>query len=268
MNMERVSTIGALMIVLSPITLNAFAQEIKPSATPSLQSLPRTATNGSRPEMTPHTFDTTLGNTLVAAGSTLVAAIIGGLIAAWSTRKATREATELALKHNRNLQEAGQRLALRGVLLAMRAELETLWWRYEKDFGSDMQKLAPGEAFMTLYPFRQDYFTVYDSNCGLIGQIPDDNLRSAIVNAYMSGKGLIDTHLHNNYLIERYEESERLNYPAFMKSRAMQAIKNYGAAVKDSCDETKNAVQRVLHLMNESDLMTEVPGSVSANTST
>lgn len=69
---------------------------------------------------------------IIGAVSGLGGAIIGGFIAARATNKSTRQANE----HNLKLQEINQRATLNGVLLGIRAEIETLWEIYSAEFAT------------------------------------------------------------------------------------------------------------------------------------
>jgi hypothetical protein len=82
--------------------------------------------------------------------------------------------------------------------LGLRAEISTSWDFYVKQFGAIIEELPNGGPFDYMYGLYQSYFTVYESNASLLGQIPDDNLRQAIVATYAVARRLIDTHLLNN----------------------------------------------------------------------
>lgn len=43
--------------------------------------------------------------------------------------------------------------------------------------------------------------------CGALGQIEDDDLRAAIIGAYVDAKSLLDNHLVNNDLFEAYQRA-------------------------------------------------------------
>src|SRR5712692_3255191 len=131
----------------------------------------------------------TLLAAIIGGGTALVAAIIGGMITARATTKATQRANE----HTLRLEQQKHDDAVRGVLLGLRAEISTLWDIYSTEFGAVIEQLPEGEEFSYIYPLYQNYFTVYESNAHLFGHIPDDNLRQAIVATYLKARGLIDT---------------------------------------------------------------------------
>jgi hypothetical protein len=143
---------------------------------------------------------------IIGGVSGLGGAIIGGVIAARATNRATKQANDHALL----LQQTAQTAIVHGVLLGIRAEIVTLWEIYSSEFGKILEELGDGQAFVYHYPLYQNYFTVYESNAPLFGQIPDDQLRKAIVTTYLKARGLIDAHLYNNHLIEKCNELQRV----------------------------------------------------------
>src|SRR5256885_15888904 len=104
---------------------------------------------------------------VLSAVSGLGGALIGGGLAAWATIKATKRANE----HSLRLQQQAQETTIQGVLLGLRAEITTLWEIYSKEFGPVLEELKAGEEFSYIYPLYQNYFTVYESNASLFGQI-------------------------------------------------------------------------------------------------
>jgi hypothetical protein len=189
-------------------------------------------------------MDPNLIAALIGAASGLLGAIIGGVIAARATSIATRKANE----HSLSLQESNQKAAIHGVLLGLRAEIETLWEIYSAEFGSALEELKEGEPFLYHYPLHQNYFTVYESNAALFGQIPDDKLRKTIITTYLRGRGLIDSHLYNNHLIEGHLRLQRLreetNNPVFdiQINVAMEELKAYARFLKEIYGELKPLV--------------------------
>lgn len=143
---------------------------------------------------------------LIGGGTGLVGAIVGGIITARATAKATKRANDLALR----LKQQEHDTVVRGVLLGLHAEISTLWGIYSNEFGAVIEELKEGKEFTHIYPLYQNYFAVYESNASLFGQIPDDNLRKAIVTTYLRARGLIDTHLYINQLIEQQVTLRRL----------------------------------------------------------
>lgn len=181
---------------------------------------------------------------IIGGASGFGGAIIGGFIAARATNKSTKQANAHALQ----MQYAAQRATVQGVLLGLRAEIVTLWEIYTAEFGSVLEQLNDGEAFLYHYPLHQNYFSVYESNAPLFGQIPDDAVRKAIVTTYLKGRGLIDSHLYNNHLIEKYGALQQLRddtvsarYNAQIDA-ALANLNEYGTFIKQSYFEMKALV--------------------------
>lgn len=134
----------------------------------------------------------------------LAAGLLGALIGGY----ATKWATEAAYQNNLKLQEEARSAALNRVLQGIRAEVETLWKIYNDKFGKAITSLEDGGIVKDEYPLHlyQGYFVVYDNNCSLIGQLPDDELRESIIMGYLKARELIDAYIHNNSLLQRRDE--------------------------------------------------------------
>jgi len=200
-------------------------------------------------------------NSLISA---IVGAVIGGLIPAVSTIWAAAWGAKRAFNYSRALQNAADREALRRLLLAIKAEVETIWNGYEVEVGHLVESLKPGEGLAVRYKLRQQYFTVYDSNTQYLGHVEDDQLRTAIIKTYTLAKGLIDSHLVNNDLLAYHRQMERVNLgPTALfaagvegfKQKALNEWKTFGPEVKTAYQQTKESVELLLHLLNESDVL-------------
>lgn len=99
---------------------------------------------------------------------------------------------------------------LQGVLQGLHDEIETLWDMYTDRVGSQLETLPEGQGLEFYWAARQDYFTVYTSNCHLIGRITDVDLRKEIISTYATAKSLIDTFEMNNQLVSWLEEARIL----------------------------------------------------------
>jgi len=178
---------------------------------------------------------------IIGGASGVVGGVVGGVIAARATQKSTREANAHALQ----MQHAAQSATVRGVLLGIRAEIVTLWDIYAAEFGVVLEELSDGEAFWYHYPLHQNYFSVYESNAPLLGQIPDDSIRNAIVTTYLKGRGLIDSHLYNNQLLEKHGALQRVRDETGSAKYAEQIdaslanLNEYGTFIKQSYFEMK-----------------------------
>jgi hypothetical protein len=182
---------------------------------------------------------------IIGGTSGLGGAIIGGLIAARATNKATKEANTHALR----MQQTAQNAIVRGVLMGIRAEITTLWRIYTSQFGTIFEQLNDGEALFYHYPLHQNYFSVYESNAPVFGQIPDDDVRKAIVTTYLRAHGVIDSHHCNNQMIEKYGALQRLRdetkssrYNGQIDAE-LASLKEYGRFMKQNYFEMKALVR-------------------------
>jgi hypothetical protein len=181
---------------------------------------------------------------IIGGVSGLGGAIVGGVIAARATNRATKQANDHALR----LQQTAQTAIVHGVLLGIRAEIVTLWEIYTAEFGNILEELGDNEAFLYHYPLYQNYFTVYESNAPYFGQIPDDQLRKAIVTTYLKGRAIIDSHLYNNHLIEKYNELQRVREETGSAryngqiDAALADLSGYSNSLKETYFEMKTLV--------------------------
>lgn len=120
--------------------------------------------------------------------------VLGGMIVAFATLRATR----LAFKHSLDSERKNRRAVVGGVQLGIKTELEVLWGIYEKEM--------EGDPLREWHILPESYFTVYESNCSYIGQIEEDDLRTEIITTYLLAKSLLNAHLHNNALHERCKQ--------------------------------------------------------------
>jgi hypothetical protein len=137
---------------------------------------------------------------ILTALISLAAGLIGALFGVYATRASTKQAHQ----NNLILREEARKVAVNRVLQGLRAELETVWTIYNDKFSDGIKSLKEGGIVEREYPLylHQGYFVVYDTNCSLIGQLPDDELRIAIVTGYLKARELIDAYLHNNQLLK------------------------------------------------------------------
>jgi hypothetical protein len=115
---------------------------------------------------------------------------------------------------------------------------------------SQGRSLPEGQPLRWIYKVRQNYFTVYESNCGALGQIEDDDLRAAIIGAYVDAKGLLDNHLVNNDLFEAYQRAVRVPSDPGLIRTLEGELSNFGAIISDSYEQARMSVKTVLELMD------------------
>jgi hypothetical protein len=203
--------------------------------------------------------------TVVAALVTGVVSIIVGLLAAYLGAKATREATRQATKDeqdfHRNIRQSERAEETKGVVQAIYTELSCLWIIYRDEFMEEWKNLSPEEPLKIYYPLTQDYFTIFNSNSSQIGQIPHEELRTAIVKAYLSAKGLVDSHRLNNRILDDITQMENQLAASIdpvasigLQDRltALNAeLVNYTPQLRSSYEDAKDSVRNVLRLIEE-----------------
>lgn len=178
-------------------------------------------------------IDAGIANTIITAIASLLSALLGGFIAALATSKATKQ----ALGHSLALEQTNRVATLRGVLLGIRTELEVLFEIYHQEMQEELESFRGGQAIYLTLPIYQHVFTVYESNCSLIGQITNDELRKSIIRTYLLSKSLVNAHTYNNKLIERYERITHEAPGSSALKNSFDEMKHYGAQIKATYDE-------------------------------
>jgi hypothetical protein len=166
-----------------------------------------------------------------------------------------------AFDYSRALQNEAEYEATRRFVLAIKAEVETVWTSYQAEVGYLVEQLQSGEGLEVTCKLRQQYFTVYNSNAQFLGHVEDDELRAAIVRTYTFAKGLIDSHLINNNLLQQYRAISGLNvssYSSIIQQNQQNTIrqrKAFGSEVKKAYQQTKESIGVLLELMRRSELL-------------
>jgi hypothetical protein len=193
--------------------------------------------------------------------SGLIGAVVGGFIAAASTIWAAAWSAKRSFAYSRTLQDEAQKETTRRLLLAIKAEVETIWAGYQLEVGRHIEAMEAGDGLNLIYKLRQHYFTVYDSNAQYLGHIDDDELRAAIVRTYTLAKGLVDTHLVNNDLLTQYNAVAGLDLRTYSgviqqnQQNSLQRWKAFGIEMKSAYQQTKESVEKLLQLLDQSELI-------------
>ena len=140
----------------------------------------------------------------IIAGIGIIAAIGGALIGGLISARATKKSVQQIFKNDLKKRDIEKQENLQGLYRAIRSELNTLWLRYE-EAGKKIEDLKNGQPLLVYYPLTQDYFTVYQSNAHLIGEIPNDDLRGIIILSYSAAKGIVDSYRYNNHIVGQHE---------------------------------------------------------------
>ncbi len=194
--------------------------------------------------------------------NSLISALIGGSL--------TLLGVIIAHLMDVSRQEKNEEKLINGLLQAIHDETKTLWERYMEGIGNKLEKLPNGKGFFIYYPLTQEYFTIYNGNSFLIGRIPDNNLRMAIVNGYSGARGLIDAYRLNNDFVQKYEQS----YFLFHKTKKQEikeemmgyvaTLVDYAGTLKRLHNELKENVNDLLKMLEKKNLSREETGGRSA----
>lgn len=180
--------------------------------------------------------------------SAFIGAIIGGLFSLGGVW--------LAHKNDLKKEQEREKLLLKGFLLSIRDEIETLWDRYMWGIGEVLEKLPEKSPLLYFYPLTQSYFTVYDDNSSLIGKIEDNDLRKLIIITYAKAKGLVDGYRFNNEMVQKYENLnflyQQTNNPTIgsQAKAALAGLVEYADGIKKQHLEIKNSVAELLRKLS------------------
>lgn len=154
--------------------------------------------------------------------------------------------------------------SVKGVLQALHNEIETLWHRYAESVGNHIAALPEGEPFAIYYGADQNYFTIYNSNANLIGQINDGDLRKSIVTTYTQAKALLDSYQMNNHLLGEWEtlhwaiqEKPENGNMSMRAASAHKVLVEYAQSLKASHEELEVSVQDLLHRLHKTGVLDE-----------
>jgi hypothetical protein len=143
--------------------------------------------------------------------SGLIGAVVGGVIsffASWcATKNAAKTAFEVQQREFENRRRAERDAALeviRGTVQSISDEAEGLWKHYGREIGLQFAALPDGHA-APIVPISQNYFVIFDAAAAQVGRIPNQTLRSKIIEFYLSAKGLVDSLKHYEGLRASYE---------------------------------------------------------------
>lgn len=170
--------------------------------------------------------------------SALAGAVVGGLasfVATW---------LQHCLENKRN--ESDSKKTINATLKAIKAELIGLQERYMETIGSELESVGDDSPFLFFYYAHEDYFTIYNQNASVLGQIGCDQLRASIVSVYIQIKSLLDTYKSNNALIEKYDYYSELyletKSPKHQEQKHIyyELLLHYLPYIKDSHKKTMN----------------------------
>lgn len=169
--------------------------------------------------------------------SGLIGALLGGLttlLASWWQHHLEKKRNEI--ENNKSIN---------ATIEAIKTELVCLLERYDQTIGKLVETLKDNESFLYYYYATEDYFTIYNQNSSLIGQISDACLRKNIISVYINIKGLLETYKINNGLIDKYQYYKNLFLETENKIYEQQrqayhtSLLDYFPYIKEGHDQTK-----------------------------
>jgi hypothetical protein len=199
-----------------------------------------------------------LGNFHIQFGA-LLASIIGGFIAGYFTLRGVNKAHQNDLEKQKKDREA----IIKGLLQSLHDEIETLWETYMKGIGVKLEALSDNQPLHFYYPITQEYFTVYNGNSFLIGQIDNNDLRKAIITSYTKARGLIDSYRFNNDLLQKYEYWSFLFQETKNPQHAINinayhdSLTKHAKDLKESHGELKEDVKNLLRMLRKQGVLFE-----------
>lgn len=133
-------------------------------------------------------------------------------VQAWGSIAAICAAMWIAFDQHakvREQQEQARRDEVRNFLSGIREELHINWVVYMQTVGNAVLAVKAGAAVDITWPAPENPFKVYASTVGLIGRVPDDDIRKQIVATYVVAGGLLLTwEMHNAMRKARDSEGE------------------------------------------------------------
>jgi len=160
---------------------------------------------------------------LIGGGITLIGTIIG----VWGSYFFQR-------KINNN----DEKQKINSFLVSIKAEISNVWNRYYETVGKKVEALNENEGLNLFYPVFDNYFVVYDNNTNCLGNL-DKELSEIIVKTYILAKGLKDSFVFNNSLINeirRYSdlvnERQETKYCKIEREQVIGMYKGYGNDIR------------------------------------
>lgn len=157
--------------------------------------------------------------------------LAGSLVGALAGYIAAMKAADKSYRHQLQLQQENNEGQIRGIVQAIHDELNELKEIYASDIGLTIQTIQEGQPLTFIFPLDQEYFTIYHSTAQYFGQIPDANLRRAIIHAYIGAKALVDTLRYNNRMWEEYDEAVKINAANATRAHELRRDELYKALV-------------------------------------
>lgn len=133
---------------------------------------------------------------------TLAPTIVGGVVGFLSS------ATILALsiRRDRRFQKEREFEDAAALRRALYSELDAVFRHYMNGIGYIYDRWDSPETCYIAAPISQNYFSVFDNCAGRLGLLKEPALIQIVIQAYVAGKGLIDSLKHFYTMVEKRNE--------------------------------------------------------------
>ncbi|HAT6979751.1 TPA: hypothetical protein KKW74_002690 [Legionella pneumophila] len=140
-------------------------------------------------------------------------------------------------------------------LKSIQSEIENIFSIYNERAGKLIEELDDNSIFEFIFPIKQNYFNVYESQASLLGLVKSDHLRSSIIKCYIEMKGLVDGFLMNNTLLEKVkiyinrtdqDSQQHLNYLIASLANYAQEIKKQHGTIRELIQEISTEIDNYL----------------------
>jgi hypothetical protein len=124
--------------------------------------------------------------------------------------------TWLSYWQQKKMEKDKEQKQIKSFLKSIKYELSGIWDRYYETIGEEISKLTEEIGLNYSYIMSENYFVVYDNNTNMLGNLNSD-LSEKIVKTYMSVKGLKDTLIGNNQILENLKKYQLLHDKKLLK---------------------------------------------------
>ena len=152
-------------------------------------------------------------------------------------------------------EDCANAVALKGLLLSIRAELSTNLEAVEANVGRNLEASRPGEAFRHTFLISENPFPVYLAMLPSFHLIADHPLRAQIVRTYGLAMSLVLTFQTNAELFDSFEEATHIAFRSKLDADIdlaqikEQGLINYGDNLRRMYSMAKSEVLALLAVL-------------------
>lgn len=176
-----------------------------------------------------------MSDTILGAIIGVVSAAIGALLAWWRESRIHRHQERKGAENFRQ---------------AIRAEVNAFWEAYMSSIGGQMDTHDPNAAFLSFYPIEQPYFTIFDTSASMLGGLPSQAEREAIITFYVNAKSLMDRYTLNNVTIRELNNISAKDDPFCLKAGGtISQLEGCSSTLKERHDQLKVLKGQLLDML-------------------